>query len=87
MSTMLLREGRPVTDKRIYRLYSEEGLSIRTRSPRRRRASRYCAGRPEADAVNECRAVDMNLNRPHSSLGNLTPSAFAAQINPARKAG
>jgi putative transposase len=28
---------------------------------------------------------DYNLNRPHSSLGNLTPSAFAAQINPARK--
>ncbi|GAG24963.1 unnamed protein product, partial [marine sediment metagenome] len=26
-----------------------------------------------------------NEDRPHSSLGNLTPSDFAAQLNPARK--
>ena len=34
--------------------------------------------------INEWRE-DYNLNRPHSSLGNLTPSAFAAQIKPTRK--
>lgn len=28
---------------------------------------------------------DQTLNRPHSSLENWPPSAFAAQINPARK--
>jgi putative transposase len=28
---------------------------------------------------------DYNQNRPHSALGNLTPSAFAALIEPARK--
>jgi len=28
---------------------------------------------------------DYNQNRPHSALGNLTPSAFAALLEPARK--
>lgn len=34
--------------------------------------------------LNECRD-DYNENWPHSSLGNLTPSAFAALLEPARK--
>ena len=29
--------------------------------------------------------MDYNGTRPHSSLGNLTPSAFAAQLNQTRK--
>lgn len=29
--------------------------------------------------------IDHNQNRPHSALGNLTPSALAAQLKPARK--
>ena len=29
--------------------------------------------------------IDYNQNRPHSSLGNLTPIQFAAQLKPARK--
>lgn len=29
--------------------------------------------------------IDYNQNRPHTSLGGLTPDAFAAQFNPARK--
>ena len=29
--------------------------------------------------------IDDNQSRPHSSPGNLTPSQFAAQLNPARK--
>ena len=44
--------------KRIYRLYSEEGLSIRTRVPRRRRAWRYRIGRQAAAAPNEVWAMD-----------------------------
>ncbi len=44
--------------KRLYRLYSEEGLSIRTRSPKRRRACRYRSGRSEADARNDVWAMD-----------------------------
>ncbi len=34
--------------------------------------------------INEWR-IDYTENRPHSALGNLTPSAFAAQLQPARK--
>ena len=43
---LLQREGWQVNHKHLYRLYSEEGLSIRTRSPRRRRACRYQSGHP-----------------------------------------
>ena len=45
-------------DKRVYRLYSEEGLSIRTKLPRRKRAWRYRAGRPEIAAPNDVWAMD-----------------------------
>ncbi|MFW8635955.1 integrase core domain-containing protein [Cribrihabitans pelagius] len=31
------------------------------------------------------RRTEYNETRPHSSLGNLTPSAFAAQLNQTRK--
>lgn len=44
--------------KRLYRLYCEEGLSIRTRSPKRRRACRYRAGRSEAGGINDVWAMD-----------------------------
>ena len=37
--------------KRIWRLYSEEGLSIRPRTPRRRRAWRYRIGRKTTTAA------------------------------------
>lgn len=40
LHVLLQRKGWRVNHKRLYRLYSEEGLSIRTRSPRRRRACR-----------------------------------------------
>jgi putative transposase len=45
-------------DKRVHRLYAEEGLSIRTKLPRRKRAWRYRQGRPGAAAVNEIWAMD-----------------------------
>jgi putative transposase len=50
---LLRREGWPVNHKRIYRLYSEEGLSIRTKLPRRKRAWRYRVGRPAIGAGTE----------------------------------
>lgn len=48
LHVLLQREGWQINHKRTYRLYSEEGLSIRTRSPKRRRACRYCSGRADA---------------------------------------
>jgi transposase InsO family protein len=47
-----------VNHKRTYRLYSEEGLSIRPKLPRRKRAWRYRVGRPGATAPNEVWSMD-----------------------------
>jgi len=52
-----------VNHKRLYRLYCEEGLSIRTRSPKRRRACRYRSGRSEADGMNDVWAMDFMSDR------------------------
>jgi putative transposase len=58
LHVLLRREGWPVNHKRTYRLYAEEGLSIRTKLPRRKRAWRYRQGRPGAAAPNEIWAMD-----------------------------
>lgn len=60
---LLQREGWSANHKRVYRIYSEEGLSIRTRSPKRRRACRYRAGRPEIGAANDCWAMGFVSDR------------------------
>ena len=51
LHVLLRREGWEIDHKRIYRLYSEEGLSIRTRTPRRRRACRYGPAAPRSAAA------------------------------------
>lgn len=58
LHVLLRREGWAVNHKRVYRLYSEEGLSIRTKLPRRKRAWRYRTGRPEIAAPNDVWAMD-----------------------------
>ena len=63
LHVLLQREGWSVNHKRLYRLYSEEGLSIRTRSPRRRRACRYRSGRVEASSMNDVWAMDFMSDR------------------------
>jgi putative transposase len=55
---LLLREGYRLNHKRTYRLYREEGLSIRSKVPRRKRAWRYRSGRPEIAGANHCWAMD-----------------------------
>ena len=55
---VLRREGWAVNHKRVHRLYSEEGLSIQTKLPRRKRAWRYRQGIPGAEAANEIWAMD-----------------------------
>ncbi|WP_430448865.1 IS3 family transposase [Rhodophyticola sp.] len=60
---LLQREGWQVNHKRLYRLYCEEGLSIRTRSPKRRRACRYRSGRSNADGMNDVWAMDFMSDR------------------------
>lgn len=55
---LLRREGWHVNHKRTYRLYREEGLSIRAKTPRRKRAWRYRTGRSEIGGINDCWAMD-----------------------------
>ncbi len=63
LHVLLQREGWIVNHKRVYRLYSEEGLSIRTRSPKRRRSSRYQVGRATAEHANEVWSMDFVSDR------------------------
>ena len=48
LHVLLQQKGWHLNHKRTYRLYSEKGLSLRTRSHKRRRACRYRSGRAEA---------------------------------------
>lgn len=58
LHVLLRREGWAVNHKRVHRLYAEEGLSIRTKLPRRKRAWRYRQGRPAVGGANEVWAMD-----------------------------
>ena len=60
----LRREGWPINAKRVSRLYHEEGLSIRPKTPRRRRSTRYRAGRPAIERPNDCWAMDFHVGQP-----------------------
>ncbi len=58
LHVLLRREGWIVNAKRVYRLYAEAGLSIRAKTPRRKRASAYRSGRPGIAGPNDCWAMD-----------------------------
>ena len=55
---LLWREGWEVNHKRIYRLYCEEGLGMRSKPPRRRKACLKRKLRPLASEKNECWSMD-----------------------------
>ena len=56
---LLLREGWKVNHKRVYRLYKQEGLTMRSKKPRRRHVSgRNRIERPVATARNETWSMD-----------------------------
>jgi len=55
---LLWREGWRVNHKRVYRLYRDEGLGMRKRPPRRRRACLKRELRPLAAEKNECWSMD-----------------------------
>jgi putative transposase len=58
LHVLLRREGWPVNAKRIHGLYREEGLAIRPKLPKRKRAWRYREGRPAHGTANETWAMD-----------------------------
>ena len=56
---LLLREGWKVNHKRVYRLYKQEGLTMRSKKPRRRHVSgKNRIERPVATARNETWSMD-----------------------------
>lgn len=55
---LLQREGWAINAKRVYRLYREENLGLRTRTPKRRVSCRTRQDRPEAQRINDCWAMD-----------------------------
>lgn len=60
---LLRREGWAVNHKRTYRIYQDEGLSIRPKLPKRKRAWRYRQGRPAIAGPNEVWAMDFMSDR------------------------
>lgn len=55
---LLRREGWPVNHKRVYRLYKEEGLNLRSKRPRRSRAAAHRLPRVEVTRPNESWSMD-----------------------------
>lgn len=55
---LLRREGWPVNAKRIYRLYCEEGLQLRNKTPKRKVSAKLREDRCPATAPNEIWAMD-----------------------------
>tara|TARA_R110002096_G_scaffold99_5_gene449 strand:- start:10356 stop:11129 length:774 start_codon:yes stop_codon:yes gene_type:complete len=55
---LLRREGWHVNHKKVYRLYCEEGLNLRSKRPRRRRAAAHRMERPELTGVDQCWSMD-----------------------------
>jgi len=60
---LLRREGWAVNHKRTYRIYRDEGLSIRPKLPKRKRAWRYRQWRPADGEPNEVWAMDFMSDR------------------------
>jgi putative transposase len=60
---LLKREGWAVNHKRTYRLYREEGLSIRSKLPKRKRAWRYRESRPQIGEPNQVWSMDFMSDR------------------------
>jgi len=58
LHTLLVREGWNVNRKRVYRLYSEENLSLRTKIPKRRVSCQKRKEQLAATHINECWAMD-----------------------------
>jgi putative transposase len=55
---LLRREGWRVNRKRVYRIYREEGLSLRLKTPRRRKSAVVRTERLTATAVNQTWSMD-----------------------------
>lgn len=55
---LMRREGWKVNHKRVYRLYKEEGLNLRTKRPRRHRTAATRLDRPQLTGPNQLWSMD-----------------------------
>ena len=55
---LLRREGWRVNHKRVYRIYCQEGLNLRSKRPKRRVSAAHRVGRVQPQAVNESWSMD-----------------------------
>jgi putative transposase len=58
---LLRREGWRVNAKRVWRLYREMGLQLRSKTPKRRVKAKLREGRADASAANEVWAKDLSM--------------------------
>jgi putative transposase len=58
LHTLLVREGWRVGHALVYRIYTEEGLSIRRRRPRRNRSYQVRSERPQMTSINQSWSMD-----------------------------
>lgn len=55
---LLRREGWKDNHKRVYRIYKEEGLNLRSKRPRRSKSGAHRLERPQLDRMNQCWSMD-----------------------------
>ena len=70
LHVLLRREGWQVNHKRVYRLYTQEGLGIRTRKPKRNHTARDQMVRPQPERVNACWSRDSSRTNSSMSRGS-----------------
>ena len=55
---LLQREGWAVNQKRVYRIYCEEGLNLRKKRPKKRTSDHFRVSRETARDINDCWSMD-----------------------------
>jgi putative transposase len=88
LGILLRREGWAVNHKRVYRLYRQEDLTVRTKRPRRHVTAKARKDRPAAGRVNDCWSMDFMSDQLYDGrnirvltiMDNFTRESLAAEV-------